>query len=138
MLPVKIETWAIDITQDDPVFEFHHELTEYYGMADLSPASFDLLSERFLADETLAVKYLQTMNQMSPINVPPVCDETCRLGVYCQTRNSVYWDGKRCEGIENDKQWKADPMNALTETLMDPWYSHQRLPNEHLMKTPIF
>ena len=83
MVPVKIETWAIDITQDDPVFEFHHEMTEYYGMDDLSPASFDLLSERFLTDEVLAVKYLQTMNQMSPINVPDVCDEKCRLGVYC-------------------------------------------------------
>jgi hypothetical protein len=60
MLPIKVETWAIDITQDDPVFEFHHELTEYYGMDDLSPASFDALSERFLNDEALAVKYIQT------------------------------------------------------------------------------
>lgn len=60
MLPIKVETWAIDITQDDPVFEFHHELTEYYGMPDLSPSSFDALSERFLNDEVLAVKYIQT------------------------------------------------------------------------------
>ena len=41
MLPIKIETWAIDITQDDPVFELHHELTEHYEINDLSPSSFD-------------------------------------------------------------------------------------------------
>lgn len=74
MLPIKIETYAIDITQDNPDFELHHELSEYYNMEDLSPASFDLLSEKFRTDEALAVKYLQTMNQMSPINVPDFCD----------------------------------------------------------------
>ena len=62
MLPIKVETWAIDITQDNPDFELHHELTEYYEMDDLSPASFDLLSSRFKDDEALAVKYRQTMN----------------------------------------------------------------------------
>ena len=62
MLPIKIETYAIDITQDDPVFEFRHELTEYYAIKDLSPHSFDTLSERFKDDETLAIKYLKTKN----------------------------------------------------------------------------
>ena len=42
------------------MFEFHHELAEYYDMPDLSPSSFDALSERFLNDEVLAVKYIQT------------------------------------------------------------------------------
>jgi len=66
MVPVKVETWAFDPTQENPVFEFHHEMTEYYNMPDLSPSSFDALADRMLEDETLALKYIHTMNQNSP------------------------------------------------------------------------
>jgi len=48
MLPVKIETYAMDITQQDPVFELDHEMTELYKMPDLSPSSFDYLSASLL------------------------------------------------------------------------------------------
>ena len=41
MLPVKIETYSMDINVEDPVFELDHEMTSLYGMQDLSPASFD-------------------------------------------------------------------------------------------------
>ena len=103
MLPVKLETWAIDIEAENPEFFLHHEFTEYYGMKDLSPESFDWLSMQFLENEEMAVKYRQTYNMNSPYNYEPVCDEACRLQVYCQTQNSVYWDAKRCEGITDVK-----------------------------------
>lgn len=60
MLPLKAETWRLDVLAEDPDFVLDHEMTSYYGMPDLSPASFDALSERLLADETLAVKYINT------------------------------------------------------------------------------
>lgn len=41
MLPVKIETYIMDIEKEDPEFVLNHELTELYGMKDLSPHSFD-------------------------------------------------------------------------------------------------
>lgn len=41
-------------------------MTEYYNMPDLSPSSFDALADRMLEDETLALKYIHTMNQNSP------------------------------------------------------------------------
>jgi len=51
MLPVAVETYLLNITQENPDFELDHELSQYYGMSDLSPESFDNLSERFLNDE---------------------------------------------------------------------------------------
>lgn len=50
----------MDVEAENPEFILDHELKEYYGMADLSPASFDELSERFLNDEALALKYQKT------------------------------------------------------------------------------
>jgi hypothetical protein len=136
MLPIKLESWAIDIEQENPEFYLHHEFTEYYGMKDLSPESFDWLSMQFLENEQMAVKYRQTMNMMSPYNVPNTCDEKCRLEVYCQTQHSVYWDQKACEGMV-EKQLRTDPGNWLAETIMDPWYTHSRFPNKG-PKTPTF
>jgi hypothetical protein len=50
MLPVKIYTYVFDVSAENPKWELHHELTEYYGMDDLSPSSFDKLSDTFLTD----------------------------------------------------------------------------------------
>jgi hypothetical protein len=41
MLTVKVETYRIDVEADNPEFVLDHELTDYYGIPDLSPASFD-------------------------------------------------------------------------------------------------
>lgn len=60
MLPVAIETYLLNITQENPEFELDHELTQYYGMSDLSPESYDKLSDQFLNDEELAIKYINT------------------------------------------------------------------------------
>ena len=57
MLPVKIHTYVLDVTQEDPKWNHDHELTEYYTMKDLSPSSFVELSQRLLQDEQLALKY---------------------------------------------------------------------------------
>ena len=60
MLPVKVHTYVLDLTAAEPKWEWHHELTEYYGMEDLSPSSFDKLSDTFLTDAELALKYHNT------------------------------------------------------------------------------
>lgn len=51
MLPVKINTYSMNIRDANPEWKYDHELTEFYNMTDLSPASYDLLSTRFLTDE---------------------------------------------------------------------------------------
>lgn len=63
MLPIAIETYRIDILAENPEFILDHELSTYYGMSDLSPSSFDLLSTTFLNDEQEALKYLKTKSQ---------------------------------------------------------------------------
>lgn len=40
MIPIRVETWKLDVNQNDPVFELDHEVTEFYNMTDLSPSSF--------------------------------------------------------------------------------------------------
>ena len=47
----------MDVEAQDPEFLLDHELTTYYSMKDLSPASFDDLSERFMEDEAHSLKY---------------------------------------------------------------------------------
>lgn len=46
MLPLKIETYTLDINAEDPEFVLDHEMTELYDLPDLSPNSFDELSVR--------------------------------------------------------------------------------------------
>ena len=83
MLPKKVETYTLDPNTEEPSFEFNHELTEYYGMKNLSPAEFDSLAERTRNEEDLAVKYIQTQSQKASILFQNVCDKKCRLAVYC-------------------------------------------------------
>ena len=55
MLPIAIETYRIDVEAENPEFVLDHELSQYYGMQDLSPQSFDTLSEQFKTNEALAL-----------------------------------------------------------------------------------
>lgn len=57
MLPIRVETYRLDLTQEEPNFELDHELTEYFDMPDLSPASFDALATQMRSNETLALNY---------------------------------------------------------------------------------
>lgn len=64
MLPIAVETYVMDLTnlQPDevPYFALDHELSEYFGMPDLSPSSFDDFSNRLLENEDLALEYKLT------------------------------------------------------------------------------
>lgn len=51
MLPVKVHTYVIRIQDENPKWVYDHELTQVYGMEDLSPKSFKALAERTLSDE---------------------------------------------------------------------------------------
>ena len=57
MLPLKISSYIFNVSDEEPEWEFHHELTSYYDMEDLSPSSFDNLSSRMLQNESLAIQY---------------------------------------------------------------------------------
>lgn len=63
MLPVKVHTYVFNVSDPNPKWQWHHELTEYYNMPDLSPQSFDDLSTRFIDDEALAMQFLNTEDQ---------------------------------------------------------------------------
>ena len=48
MVPVRVETYVLNIELGKTEFELHHEMAEWYGMKDNSPESYDDLSDRFL------------------------------------------------------------------------------------------
>jgi len=94
LVPVKIHTYVFPIYDAEPKWQYSHELSELYQMPDLSPSSFNDLSNRLKVDEALAQKFTGTENQQDALATS--CDETCRLGLYCQTRNSNHFDQKDC------------------------------------------
>lgn len=93
-----------------------HELTSYYGMQDLSPASFDLLSDRFRTEEDLALKYQKTKSQQGNKGYNS-CDDKCRLEVYCDTQTSSYDDSRICQGYPR-VDIIGDPVHAINTEFM--------------------
>jgi len=89
-------------------------------MIDLSPTSFDKLSDQINNDETTAVEYLNMRVQYSD-RVTERCDDACRLKLSCAVRNSVYWEGKDCAGLPRI-DYRNDPLMSFAERLADPWY----------------
>jgi len=88
MLPVAVETYVMDLTdldQDEvPSFVLDHELSEFFGMPDLSPSSFDDLSNRLLTTEDIAHEYqLTKSNHGLNLTRGNTCDQECRATVYC-------------------------------------------------------
>jgi len=58
MLPIKALTYVFDIDKPELGWHFSHEMTERFGMKDLSPQSFSDFSDRLFEDEELAVKFI--------------------------------------------------------------------------------
>jgi hypothetical protein len=59
LLPKSMETYYLDISTAnnegvEPKWEFHHDLEAQYNMTDLSPKSFELLSDTIKNDKHVA------------------------------------------------------------------------------------
>eukprot|EP00347_Sterkiella_histriomuscorum_P022876 403336826 len=120
MLPVKMSTYSLNLTEDNPTWNFDHEMTEHYDMKDLSPSSFVDLSNRFLANETTALRYQLTKSLWGLQTYQPDCDADCRKSIYCQTMNSVHFEYKDCMGQQR-YELRGDPLNTFLEYMGDPW-----------------
>jgi sphingomyelin phosphodiesterase len=101
-IPVKIETFTFDIKRaneddTDAKFIFDHEMSQTYGMKDLSPQSFLDLTERFNSDEELAKKYLIHKHAHgSGADKIIGCDQKCRRMLSCFTSHAHYRDTREC------------------------------------------
>ena len=85
MLPKRVETYALNPSDENPSFNFHHELTELYGMNHLSPVEFDEFAARVLDNEDDAVNYIQTKSQKANTHFMNKCGVKCRKQAYCKT-----------------------------------------------------
>lgn len=94
-------------------------------MDDLSPRSFDLLADRILANETLAVRYQNMRSNGGPEGHITSCDEQCRKQLYCSIRHAIYEDARVCSGWKAFDLWHK-PGHVITEKLYGPWYTQEK------------
>jgi len=127
MLPLKVETWRLDIYAEEPEFVLDHELTTHYEMEDLSPQSFDKLSNQMLEDPALAFKYQVTKTQKGAASFIFECDKECQIEIFCDTQTSTYLDSRECRGLKRIDA-AEDPAYALTTAIMQPWYTYEEFP----------
>jgi len=92
MLPVKMHSYVLNLRDPNPEWKWDHEYTQLYGMKDMSPASFDDLSNRMLKDEKLAMSF-EKQRHLGAFDVDQ-CDEDCRKNIYCSTRTSTRFETK--------------------------------------------
>ena len=122
MLPVRIETWLLDITQDDPEFFMHHEMGELYRMEDLSPGSFDKLTEQLYLDDNSAYIFERARNAFGPNpNLDSQCNDECREELFCQTRFSVHSDVRACLGKKEDGSFFDNPLLKMASMTSGVW-----------------
>jgi sphingomyelin phosphodiesterase len=124
LLPIKAHTYHLDIAntadQNALGWKYSHEVTERYGMKDLSPSSFVDLANRIKDDENLAMLYQRTQSNGGNETVYPDCDATCRLNLYCSMMNTVYLESKDCMGLPR-LDIRNDPVSTMMELLSGIW-----------------
>jgi hypothetical protein len=124
LLPVKSHTYHVDITNtpatETVAWKYSHEVTELYGMKDLSPSSFVDLANRIKDDESLALLYQLTKSNGGMETYYPSCDAACRLNLHCSMLNTVYFESKDCMGLPR-LDIRNDPVATLMEVLSGPW-----------------
>lgn len=102
MLPVEMETHYFNITraneEDDPRWEPHHKYTEFFGLSDLSPASFMNYAERVLTNATVAKQYRDQRYTDGPgsLDETPCEFDDCRKQWYCQISTSDFDEQLSC------------------------------------------
>jgi len=130
MLPIKVETWTLNVYAQEPEFVLDHELSHFYEMKDLSPASFDALAERMHESEDLSLKYIHTQSQQGNLS-QETCDSDCRTEVYCDTQSSTYHDARICRGFKPLDVLVTDPGYAIAYSVMQPWYTYNRATEQY-------
>lgn len=115
MLPYKITTYMVDLRSKNPHWKERHEYTKHYDMSDLSPQSFDDLSDRIREDEKTANKYLRSFSIDGPLVDGIRCKEGCRKHLYCFSRSSHLHSARECMGQ------KLNLTEEVMQFLAGPW-----------------
>jgi len=131
LLPLKIETYTMDLlkaNEDDKhaIFSKNHEMTEAYGLDDLSPNSFFSLALKFKDNEELATKFYMNRYANSPRYLPERgCDEECRRRLSCKTSNSVYSDVRKCYNW-SDIMKESEIQSYINDFLYGYWVTQKQ------------
>lgn len=128
-LPIEMKTYTLNMAKankndDDAKFFFNHELTQSYGLQDLSPSSLYNLSQRFINDEGLTELYIVNKAGRGPEGYSQVengCDETCRRMTACHTSNSVFVDARNCYTITDQIHDSKSILSFIFEFIFGKW-----------------
>eukprot|EP00344_Euplotes_crassus_P003509 CAMPEP_0197000176 /NCGR_PEP_ID=MMETSP1380-20130617/5180_1 /TAXON_ID=5936 /ORGANISM="Euplotes crassus, Strain CT5" /LENGTH=434 /DNA_ID=CAMNT_0042417371 /DNA_START=534 /DNA_END=1838 /DNA_ORIENTATION=+ len=122
--PVRAHKYFFNITQGnlgDPKWEKQYELTEEYGLEDMSPASFLKLTNSFKEEVGQVTKYLWNQNGRAfEISKYDCSDNECMMKYYCMIRNIIYLESKDCLGKKR-LDFIYDLEKSLYEWFFGPW-----------------
>lgn len=121
MFPIKVKTYEFDVVKAnktpevDHKFEFKHEISEKYGVKDLSPDSFYEISQKINDDLDIAKTYLSNKYKVELKK----CDEECRKYEACKIENYVQYKALQCR---DDVRWKLkDWIYSASKLMTSPW-----------------
>mmetsp|Transcript_192 Transcript_192/g.241 ORF Transcript_192/g.241 Transcript_192/m.241 type:complete len:383 (+) Transcript_192:235-1383(+) len=108
-LPIEVKTYTFHIdkaNQKDKYAKFvlDHEISEHYGVEDLSPSSMLEISEKIIDDEEMGIKYNINRRAGSPLaheDVKDGCNRDCRWIIHCNTAYNDYHDKLHCMRFHN-------------------------------------
>ena len=125
MLPIKMHSYFVNLTkanlEKEVTWEHAYEMTEEYGLPDLSPSSLYNFTNRIFEEPDLAVKYLKNSRQNSPATAGTTCDLNCQFSMRCDMSNVEGYLSADCNGSPH-----IDYLNDLRNLnyqpyIFEPW-----------------
>lgn len=124
-LPVKIDVFECkDLTtvKDETgiAFTLKYSYPDSFSdhMIDLSPSSYDTFLQHLLVNEQFALDF-NAKTTMEHSEALTVCDEKCRLKIFCSFNYAVNEQTLLCRGTYVDFEFGSKYMIGLFQ---NPWY----------------
>lgn len=67
------------------------------------------------------MKFYRTTRNGGPAANMDHCDADCRRKIYCQQRNTVYFETRDCLGLKR-MDLINNPLDTVMQMLGNPWY----------------
>jgi len=101
----------------DPVVELEYSTRREYGMADMSPASFEDLLCRFETEPDLLQKHLNH-GTADAVITPGACNGTCLTNHQCRQLHALNRHYSRCSGTSQEYYFYALDVAAVPPVLV--------------------
>ena len=104
LLPVDLDTYYFDIEyanqHNKPQWKLLFSARDYFGLPDLSPASFHNYSSSMYTNETKAMLFRNHRRTGYSDDFKDPCDHQCRLYHHCFSRSNDYDEHQNCNDFD--------------------------------------